>query len=233
MVKSKLQQKRSQLTRRALIDAAEELWRDDSFDTVPVEEICRAANVAKGTFYFYFPRKENLLVMLVFSRFMPSQTELQPLLDSDASTLNILFSLTSGIASRVRKLPRPMVLRAVEESFQLYKDVAELDGRSLYLRPYFQQVFERGRKRGELHSDWDIDIVTGMVGWGILQELFLWGGGQTPTARLESNLLQRVELVASGANAARKTSRDNAPRKGTSKNASARSPQPAALATRN
>ena len=199
MAKSKLQQKRSRETRQSIIAAAEKLWRKASFDKVPVDDICRAANVAKGTFYFYFPRKEHLLVMLVFGHFMPHKDEVTSFLQSRISTLEVLFHLCSAMARRVQKLPRVLVLRAVEESFQIHRDIARIEGGNLFLRTYFKMVFTRARERGEICTDWDIDILAGMMGWNVLQEIFMWADGQTQRKNLEPNLLQRAELTLGGA----------------------------------
>jgi AcrR family transcriptional regulator len=199
MARSRLQQERSRKTRRAIIDAAGILWGERGFDNVSVDEICALASVAKGSFYFYFPRKEHLLVMLVFGAFMPRQDDVRRLCDSDLSTADALADVVSGIAGRVSKLHKPLVLRAVEESFQLYREVAKVEGGNLFLRTYYELIFARGMERGELRPEWDVDILAGMMGWGTLQEIFMWAGGQAPHARLEPNLRERAELVVNGA----------------------------------
>jgi AcrR family transcriptional regulator len=49
-------------TRRTqIVEAAARLWLRDGFDATSVESIARAAGLAKGTVYLYFPSKEALL----------------------------------------------------------------------------------------------------------------------------------------------------------------------------
>ena len=64
--RSGLVQERSRRTRRALVDAALALWTergfDDGIDDTTVEEIAQAAGVTKGTFYFHFAHKEDILL---------------------------------------------------------------------------------------------------------------------------------------------------------------------------
>ena len=66
--RSALQQRRSQDTRRKLIRSALELWNergfDDAFEATTAEEIARLAGVSKGTFYFHFAHKEDILLAL-------------------------------------------------------------------------------------------------------------------------------------------------------------------------
>lgn len=49
-------------TRQALLEAAATLFHEKGFDETTVEEITEQADVAKGTFFNYFPSKEALLV---------------------------------------------------------------------------------------------------------------------------------------------------------------------------
>ena len=64
--RSGLVQERSRRTRRMLVDAALALWTergfDDGIDETTVEEIAQAAGVTKGTFYFHFAHKEDILL---------------------------------------------------------------------------------------------------------------------------------------------------------------------------
>jgi AcrR family transcriptional regulator len=50
--------------REELMDAAQALFLDKGFDETSVEEIVRQADVAKGTFYFYFKTKDDVLQAL-------------------------------------------------------------------------------------------------------------------------------------------------------------------------
>ncbi len=52
-------------TRQALLDAAEEVFGELSYDRASIAEITRRAGVAQGTFYVYFPDKKAAFVELV------------------------------------------------------------------------------------------------------------------------------------------------------------------------
>src|SRR5690242_13616896 len=64
--RSSLVQERSRRTRQELVNAAVKLWTERGFEngveTTTVEEIARAAGVTKGTFYFHFAHKEDVLL---------------------------------------------------------------------------------------------------------------------------------------------------------------------------
>jgi len=64
--RSSLVQERSRRTRQELVNAAVALWTERGFENgveaTTVEEIARAAGVTKGTFYFHFAHKEDVLL---------------------------------------------------------------------------------------------------------------------------------------------------------------------------
>ncbi len=47
--------------RQEIVNAARELFLSQGYDKTSVEDIVRKVNVAKGLFYYYFPKKEALL----------------------------------------------------------------------------------------------------------------------------------------------------------------------------
>src|SRR6476646_11278714 len=59
--RASFQQARSHQTKRSLVQAAMALWRANGYARTTVADICRAAGVSKALFYFYFPRKEDVL----------------------------------------------------------------------------------------------------------------------------------------------------------------------------
>ena len=53
--------------RRAILNAAENLFLSRRFDQVTLDEVCRKAGVGKGTIYRYFDSKEELLAEVILS----------------------------------------------------------------------------------------------------------------------------------------------------------------------
>ena len=52
----------AQKTKRKLIATALDLIKEKGFDSINVEDITKAAGVAKGTFYTYFKKKEDIVL---------------------------------------------------------------------------------------------------------------------------------------------------------------------------
>lgn len=57
--------RRGQLTREAILRAAEEVIGAKGFNTAGITDITRAAGIAQGTFYIYFESKEEVFRTLV------------------------------------------------------------------------------------------------------------------------------------------------------------------------
>ncbi|GEO68322.1 TetR/AcrR family transcriptional regulator [Levilactobacillus acidifarinae] len=54
-------------TRKKLIDTTDQLIRKKGYDSISVEDITKASGVAKGTFYNYFKKKEDIIQALTQS----------------------------------------------------------------------------------------------------------------------------------------------------------------------
>ena len=55
-------ERKKERTRQEIYHAAMELFLQRDFDSVTIEDICRVADVAKGTFFLHFPTKDTLLL---------------------------------------------------------------------------------------------------------------------------------------------------------------------------
>jgi AcrR family transcriptional regulator len=57
-------EKKKALTRQTIINAAGKLFSQNGFDATSIDEICQSADVVKGTFYYHFKSKEDLVFEL-------------------------------------------------------------------------------------------------------------------------------------------------------------------------
>lgn len=70
-------QKSALETKKRLIKSALELLREKGFEAINVEEITKKADVAKGTFYIYFKRKEDIVLEICRTPFKEIAEALQ------------------------------------------------------------------------------------------------------------------------------------------------------------
>ncbi|MFZ5987123.1 MAG: TetR/AcrR family transcriptional regulator [Bacillota bacterium] len=62
---SKDKTKKSEETKSRILKAAEQLFIENGFDKTPVSQIVKKAGVAQGTFYLYFPTKDDVLLDII------------------------------------------------------------------------------------------------------------------------------------------------------------------------
>ena len=70
-------------TRQKLIDTAEALLKKNGFNALCVEDITKAAGVAKGTFYVYFKHKEDIVSEICRGYFKEIETQINKMSGSD------------------------------------------------------------------------------------------------------------------------------------------------------
>jgi TetR/AcrR family transcriptional repressor of nem operon len=89
--------------RERLIDSAGDLWHRRSYTDVGVSEICEAAGVQKGSFYHFFPSKQDLALAVIDQRWEEiGEGELRPLMTSSLPPLErVLMFLRAGLAEQL------------------------------------------------------------------------------------------------------------------------------------
>ncbi len=196
---SKLQQQRSRETRVKLVRAGLELWQKHGFDETTVAEICEAAGVSKGTFYFYFPRKEDLLLEFAVTGTERTSKEADRLMQSDSSTATVVREVVLFMARRTQRARRSLLARAVQELLASVGDRWEsVKGERTALGPIFTEVFERARKRGELGPNHHPSDLASMLTVLLLQGMLGWAW-RAYSESLEDVLWERAAIVLRGA----------------------------------
>jgi len=95
-------------TKQKLIDTASELIWKNSYGSVSVDDICKAADVKKGSFYHYFKSKAELAITVMHN----SYTESKPMFDD-------VFSPTRPPCERFMKLA-DLILEKQMEALEKY-----------------------------------------------------------------------------------------------------------------
>jgi AcrR family transcriptional regulator len=140
-------------TREKLFQTAVMLFAKNGFAATRVEEITEAADVAKGTFFNYFPSKEHLLM-----HFAGRQIGIvQRCLESARAGKEPMPVLLLDMANELTSLPgrSPELARSVMTAFLSNEEVRqvmreEIAGRA---RRILADVLAIGQKRGEVRTD--------------------------------------------------------------------------------
>lgn len=166
-----------QLRKENLYVAAVTLFRQRGFDETRVEEITRAAGVAKGTFFNYFPTKEDVLLYI-------GERHLSRLGGSMANgAAKQLFHERSAVAALKRLLrtfaeslneDRDLVRLAVDKAMKISHLAPTAEGGRFGFQGLITLLISRGQRTGEIHPAVDPELIAQMLEGLYYQQLVIW-----------------------------------------------------------
>jgi AcrR family transcriptional regulator len=128
-------ERKKEETKERILDASFGLFRKQGFEATTVEEICERADVAKGTFFNYFPHKEAVFSYLSESWVADAEEQVGEMLAHGTPTWERVcdaFIAFAGFYEQDRALAKHMahewtrcihVVRALQSCGQLRRDV--------------------------------------------------------------------------------------------------------------
>ena len=147
--RSSLVQERSRRTRRELVNAAVKLWTEHGFEngveTTTVEEIARAAGVTKGTFYFHFAHKEDVLLEMSNAAGDAAMEVARRSAEEGSSIDEIIQRAFAETARRTERMPRAAIARTLAE---FYKHPTRSRDHNV-TREVFPDLFQSAQQRGD------------------------------------------------------------------------------------
>jgi AcrR family transcriptional regulator len=194
--RSSLVQERSRRTRQELVNAAVRLWTERGFEngveSTTVEEIARAAGVTKGTFYFHFAHKEDVLLeMSLTTSDAVMEVANRSVLEGDPIDETVQRAY-SEMARRTERLPRAAIARTIGE---FYKHPARSREQGLN-RVLFPSLLAAAQERGELPADADPFDIADMLNALMISAVEGWVHGAFP--KLAPELAYRVRVLFAG-----------------------------------
>jgi AcrR family transcriptional regulator len=197
--RSSLVQERSRRTRQELVNAAVKLWTERGFEhgveNSTVEEIARAAGVTKGTFYFHFAHKEDVLLEMSLTT-SDAVTETAKRADAEGDTIDdIIYKSFNEMARRTERLPRAAIARTVREFYKYPTRARELS----MTRRAWPELIGEAQARGELPSDVDPEDMSDMMNALMLTAVEGWVHGAHDA--LAPELAYRMRVLLAGVRA--------------------------------
>lgn len=159
--------------RNRLLRAAFELFGTRGFQATTVEDITQAADVAKGTFFNYFPTKEMLLTQMGEHRLDVIRPALVEARQGGESTRELLYRLLLALVDepgRSRGMARCMLLGPL--SGAPLSGLAETTisrGRQI-----LSEIISIGQQRGEIRRDRPAAELSALFQQAYFGVLYLW-----------------------------------------------------------
>lgn len=138
------------------MQAAVALWRANGYAGTTVADICRAAGVSKGLFYFHFPRKEDVLLEVGVLSTRTAQRETQALLTKPYEVFAVVDAVLAGLERSMRRNPPELIIQTIMEGYRYeHRVLAGEQEADASLSPIFTELFERARADGKLPAHVD------------------------------------------------------------------------------
>jgi AcrR family transcriptional regulator len=156
--------------KQKIIDASIDLFDQKGFKETSVQDIVDIIGVTKGTFYYYFNSKQELLKDICLSYIVDLVRDQEHILsnpgkDCTTKLYEIVYMLISNIKTQ-RKSARIFFreMRHLEE-----KHLKEIKAKRNVFRENYQTLIEEGINRGEFKRSINPDMVTfgilGITNW--------------------------------------------------------------------
>jgi AcrR family transcriptional regulator len=200
--RSGLVQERSRRTRRALVDAALAMWTargfDHGIDDTTVEEIAHAAGVTKGTFYFHFAHKEDILLEIGWGTAAAMFKEATRYCADELPVEEAFDKLLTTLARRIAAGPPAAVGRTIAE---FYRGPArgvdpDTDGTHFGFQRSFAMLIVHAQETNQLPVELDARLIAEMLFSLTMGAIRAWVVDETPD--LAADLRSRAALLLAG-----------------------------------
>jgi len=171
-------ERKKEATKERILEAAFDLFRKHGVDATTVDHICEQADIAKGTFFNYFPRKEAVLEYLSGEWLELAEDQAAAVHLPAAERIIYLFAAAAGSYGENRELTRLVVRSSMQQMC-----CPEPEGACDRLDQLFEDIFRDGVARGEFRADVEPHSAFGVCASVFLGTLLWWVG--TADGRLD------------------------------------------------
>ena len=172
--RASFQQARSHETKRSLVQAAMALWRANGYARTTVADICRAAGVSKALFYFYFPRKEDVLFEVGVLSTDAAHSVATEMLAQPYDVPTVITAVLTSLESTMRSSTPELLIEAILEGYrQALAGHDHLERTSVI----FAEVFDQAQRDRKLPKGFDVAHVASVAQSLVSEGARHWAAG--------------------------------------------------------
>jgi AcrR family transcriptional regulator len=157
------------------VAAAIALWRANGYNDTTVADICRGAGVSKALFYFYFPRKEDMLFEMGVLSTDAAHAAARELLGKPEYEIDtVIHAVLASLEETMQLNPRELAVEAILEGYrQSLSGGRRLEKTSVI----FAELLERAQRDGKLPRGVDVTHVAGVAQSLVSEGARHWASG--------------------------------------------------------
>ena len=144
-----------------ILDAAQQLFYTKGYENTAVQDIINEVGIAKGTFYYHFNSKEDLLDAMATRLLDQSLSILTPIVDDEnlsaLEKLHRFFDENSNFKLENETLVRTMISVWYQDQNAIMREKMKVIAFNSTI-PLFTQIIHQGVAEGVFHTDYPDEI---------------------------------------------------------------------------
>lgn len=188
-------ERKKEETRGRIFKAAVALFTSKGFEETTIDEICERADVAKGTFFNYFPRKEAVLAYLSEKKLLEAEENAEAILAAARPARDKLMEIYTAAASaweEDRELSRYVFVELMRRSFAPTEEA----GRAW--DDLIERVVRAGQASGQIRPGVDARRAVTVMGHVYITAVYGWLCCPEGSYDLQTELREQLDLVMDG-----------------------------------
>jgi len=190
------QEERKAQTKQKILDCAKILFEQYGFDATSVDQILKAANIAKGTFYQHFKTKLDILISLSRGENSVKMKEVLAQIKNGAlEPLDVLVFHLTQIGEWFEKHPKiaeALIIANITEPKEKISTDPEYTSRG-----FIHTVLSSAQKQKLIKENIDLWEVTAMIGGFIVVTIIYWAKDPKEGV-LAKSLVSKLTILLDG-----------------------------------
>ncbi len=160
-----------------LVQAAMALWRTNGYASTTVADICTAAGVSKALFYFYFPRKEDVLFEVGVLSTQSAHRTIHELLKKPYEVEAVISAALTAFERSMARNPKDLIIETILEGYR-HEHRILADGNAPEVdADMFTELFTRARADGKLPAEVDTEHLAYLAQTMVSEGARHWAAG--------------------------------------------------------
>ena len=161
-------ERKKEKTLNTIISTPVQLFHEYGLQTVTMEQISEAADIAKGTLYNYFPSKEAIIAAFLQRTFQERNpdrlAQLRKLPDTRSRLVHVFGLLVEGVRAQ----------QEIFEAFLMHRmrqviSFRPIEGEQSGLYQLIHEIINLGQQGGDLRTDLPADILEGLFEFAFIE----------------------------------------------------------------
>jgi AcrR family transcriptional regulator len=153
------------------------LWRTNGYANTTVADICRAAGVSKALFYFYFPRKEDVLFDVGVLSTQAAQRTVHELLAKPYEISAVIEAALATLERSMGRNPRELIIETILEGYRQENRILAGEQPAEAGLGMFTELFEKAQRDGKLAAHVDVSHLSQLAGTLVSEGARHWAAG--------------------------------------------------------